>query len=520
MLNRDYHIYTGGQITWRFPIYLCLVYYWVLLGMIEAGRPKLAQIPPLIKHVEFLDPPQKKLIRGYLASLKKAWFGSSFEETIELLKGVQGLYVESVLGVPMWSTSSFYAYRKDLLGVVNVDTYGIVNQYTFMNAYKADGSPIRMGLPYAPLALNIMHSYSTSDYQVLDRIFTGLVDIAPYTTVRDQPWVAQDWDVGTWVDPEDGEEKSVVDFWLRKDVYWVEPETGDLKSQFTAEDYEFTCHYIYAKLPPEVPFLGCPHHGRFKDIYNVIVIDDFHVRVFMNASSYWALYWPTYPLLPKNVWLRETLAVNGNAYFEAGVNITLPDIVPLPKPVVSGSADTHVRVQLTDSSQVSLEWGREFTWTKGNLVVKVDSVGGLPINKVWVDYWRDGDARGYCPGCLDWREIMVGCGPYYITEILPGVGGHIVLKRNPYFFLHTPPLGEVDWWWRHVAGAKPRSGYYKVDMGDVDLAMEAYGTTGTAVPDSHWFPGADVQALGEEIDIYDIATICDRYGQEFGHPPP
>jgi len=513
MEDRDYHIYIGGQITWRFPIYLCLLYYWVFLWLLPGG---LVEIPPLIKHLYWLDPLHKKLIESYLTSLEEAWMSPSYEETMGVIKDAQGFYVESVLGVPVWCTSSFYAYRKELLGVVNMDAYGIVNSYTFMNAYRTDGGPIRIGLVSWPIQMNILHSRYSVDYQILDRIFSDLMSVPPYNLVVDQPWVAQDWDVGTWINPETGNESTVIDYWFRKDVYWVEPVTGTQGPQFTAKDYEFTCHYIYACSP------GCPHHGRFKDIYNVTIIDDFHVRVFMNVSSYWASYWPTYPLLPKDVWLREPLAVQQSAYFEAGVNITLLGVIPLPEPVVSGSVDTNVKARLTDGSEAWLEWGKDFTWTKGNLVIKVDSIESVPIDKVWVDYWIYGNAAGYYLGGLDWKETMVGCGPYYVTDI-HRLDGYVVLKRNPYFWMDTPPLGEIDFAWKWGPSdvpEGPRTGYFKVDIYDVVLVNGAYGSTGNGIPSENWWPGADLVLPCCKIDIYDVVTVTNKYGTEFGHPPP
>ena len=119
-----------------------------------------------------------------------------------------------------------------------------------------------------------------------------------------------------------------------------------------------------------------------------------------------------------------------------------------------------------------------------------------------------------------WNEILGGCGPYYVTSIIYGIGGHISLKRNPFFFLETPLTGEVDWNWKWSGGTKPRSGCYKINIYDLTLVAGAYGSQAKSVPSSNWFAGADLAPEGGKIDLFDIVTVSSKYGQEFGHPPP
>jgi hypothetical protein len=292
---------------------------------------------------------------------------------------------------------------------------------------------------------------------------------------------------------------------------------GNQIAHFTAYDYEFTCHYMYAQ--GYEPLLHIPHYGRFQDIFNATIIDPFHVKVFMNITSYWAPNGPTYPILPKDAWLQPILANQKTAYFETYANISLPGTINLEERVVSGSNDTKIEVQLADSSRETLVWGRDYTWTTGNLIMKVDSIRGVPIEKVWVDYWAYGDSQGYTPANRDWTEILIGFGPYYVTQLTPGGGGVIAFKRNPFFFMDTPLLGEIDWSWKWQTSPRPRSGYYQIDIYDVVKAADAVGSQGTGFPDPLWFPGADVAPPGGKIDIYYIVTITGKYGQKFGQPP-
>jgi ABC-type transport system substrate-binding protein len=518
MVDHDYHIYVGSQPSYRFPFWWYLT---AILVFTYASSGQQWTYAKLWEHWDEYGYVQDRIYDTGLGSLlEEILTAPSFQEALKYTKKAQGVYVENVFEIPVCSIRSFFAYCKNLVGTVNEEGFGIDNPYTFLNTYRTDDpdQPIRVGLVNVPIKLNPLYSLNQHDWKCLDKIYAGLLSYNPYDLSIDQPWVAQDWDAGTWLDPDDGMNKTVIDYWFRKDVYWVKPVTGEADGRFTAKDYEFTCHYIYDQFPC-VPTLsvGCPHLDKFENIYNVTIIDDFHVRVYMNVSSMWAYLWPTYPLLPKHVWLKDSLAYEEEAYFEVNSNITLPSIVPLDHHVVSGSEDTQIEVQLIDGGEGNLTWGKDFTWKGGNLYIKIDSVNGVEIDKVWLDYWRNGDANGYYPGGLPWQQVLEGCGTHYVVNISPGEG--FVCDANRHFFLETPPLGEIDWRWKW-AGSKPRSGYYKIDIYDVTVVCGAYGSTGTGIPDPNWSPGADLAPEGGEINIYDVNTATSKYGTEFGHPPP
>jgi hypothetical protein len=105
-----------------------------------------------------------------------------------------------------------------------------------------------------------------------------------------------------------------------------------------------------------------------------------------------------------------------------------------------------------------------------------------------------------------------------------------VFKRNSYFFLQTPPLGEVDmyWWWgardtsRPLGG--PRRGDFVVDSYDVAYVTVSYGSSGYLEPTTSppWFPGADLAPsyteevpYGGKIDGYDVAVVFTAAGWPF-----
>ncbi|HUV98145.1 MAG TPA: hypothetical protein VMW14_01425, partial [Candidatus Paceibacterota bacterium] len=120
--------------------------------------------------------------------------------------------------------------------------------------------------------------------------------------------------------------------------------------------------------------------------------------------------------------------------------------------------------------------------------------------------------RGYTPGNIPWQTIFEGAGMYYCTAFTPGIGGSITLKRNPFYYMETPPLGEIDF-------VRKPNGAYKVDIFDLAIAGGAFGSQGTGVPSSNWWPGADLAPQGGVVDILDEVTVAGvNWDKEYDHP--
>lgn len=468
--SRDYHIYTGAWGVGRFPTYLYFLYhsnFWFPVG------PNYVAPPGMYPELDVL--------------LEGIYFAASFDEAIANCKKALGIFVENVITIPLWNFKYYYAYRKGLQGIVSMDAYGIDNSYTFLNAYKVGESPIRMGLIHPPIRLNPLYTSDYYGWQVLDRIYTGLLSNAPYDVARDQPWVAQDWDVSTWIDPDAGEEKTKLIFWFRKDSYFSDG------VQFTAEDYAFSMWYIYA-------FPDAWNWDAAMDIHH-IELKDFNddgwkeAEVYMDKLSFWTLYAPTYPLLPKHRWLRAPLTTTDTPITESHT-VTTPDKVPL-----SGKP---VWIESVHSPTLGRDLVRftEWNWVKGKLEILAD----LGTVNIEVIYWAAGDARGYTPSDLPWKEILIGNGIYKLIDLQPGVGGWAVFERNSYSTIDVP-LGEVDFYWHWQDTTKPRGGNYRIDHNDLELVHAAYGSTGDGIPDPTWFPGADLFPLSGLIDDFDLAVV-------------
>lgn len=501
--GRDYHWYTGGWGLGKYPLYtysLFHSYFWIVAGanrvtgMNESNLPNYPELDDLLYNI---------------------YFAESVEASKAACQKAMGLFTELCVLIPLWSTRAYWAYSADLLGVPNMDGYGPENGYTFMNAYKADATPVKMGIITAPKALNVLYSSWVYDYQCLDRmsVWAG-IGAPPYDIMTDQASWVQDWHTSTWFDPEAGENKTKVTKWFRTDAYFAAPVTGDFKGRVNVSDYLFSAFYGYA-------LEDHWHYGSWMDVHHYKVVDEFCVEIYYDATSYWLTYAADGPMLPRHVWLQTPLTTTDTSiieYFHEGTNVTTPGVVPL--------TGEPVWIESVTADGVPLTMFIDYNWVKGQLEIYNDYANCTDIH---VDYWAAGSADGYFPGDLPWETILEGAGMYYAVDLMKAAGGYLRLKRNPYYFLETPPLGEVDFVWKWGArdGTRPapdvpegpRTGYYKIDIYDVVLAAGAYGSQGSGVPDTHWFPGADIASPGGKIDIYDIVTICGKYGTEWGHPP-
>jgi hypothetical protein len=409
----------------------------------------------------------------------------------------------------LWSYSSYWAYAKTLVGVVNENGYGIENPYTFMNAYRVGGGPIRMATISGPDRLNILHSQWYFEYAVLDRVYTGGMSVQPYDLAVDQPWVIQDWETGTWDDA--GTSKSMVTYYIRKDVGIVEPVTGDLVRFFDAHDFEFTVWYNYA-------FTDSWQFASFMDVRYTKIVDVngdgwMEFQVYFDDNSYWFYSAPTYPLLTKTELLDQLCATTTDAWAQVGT--AQYDLTNNVVQVVSATLDGAPLVEGVD---YLIRAGYDMTAHNGFVPLR-DLTGAISIT-----YWyADLPSTGFYLAGLPWQDTMYALGHHYpvsMTTDPPGIGDTVVLAKNTFFFMETPLLGEIDWAWKWQGSVKPRSGFYKIEIFDVVRATGAYCTRGDGVFNPKFFPGADLDQTDLcHIGIFDLVSITGKYGKTFGAPP-
>jgi ABC-type transport system substrate-binding protein len=509
---RDYHIYTGGWNLGRYPTYLFGLFHesnWYPDGsnyVTGMNKSNLPNYPDLDE------------------DLYDVYYAPSMADFVTAVKKASGkLVCDYCVNIPLWSYKSWWAYSKNLVGIVNMDGYGLENSYTFLNAYKVDDAatpgdesqdPIRMGTVHAPKDLNMLYSTWYYDYAVLDRFSASLLSVNPYALSIDQPWLAQDWEVTTWYDPQDDETKTKVTYWIRKDVWWHAPVTGEAVQQFTAHDVEFSIWYIY-------PHTDAWNWPMARDVHHTHLIDNFTIEVYFDSASIFHVYAPTGPLLKKHA-LQPLLCKEECYPFE----VTEPR-VPSDKDILPGGSIVQIINATKYPEDIPLVEGVDYevfgTGAPDYCHNEIHWLRPLePGETVVFCYWTpDLDPHGYYLANLPWEQTFYSLGPYYVTAMSEGVGGYAIMDCNPTFFLETPPLGEIDWMWYWSGTTKPRSGYYQINLYDAVTLLKAYGTRGDTCPvPPNWMPGADIDANDLcHVGLYDAVGLLKVYGTKFGIPP-
>jgi len=506
MDERNYHIYTGGWSFGRYPTFLYYGYsgdhYWpggsnYVTGMNESNLPNYPDYDELAHDMYYTD---------------------SIESARTAAKAAAALgWCEYVFNIPLWSRKYFVGWRKTMPGVVNQAGIGLDNPYQFLNAYNTLDGPIRMGTVAAPEALNPLYSVWYYDYAVLDRVYEGLMMINPYDLGTNQPGAAQDWEVGTWIDPDPGpdepSEKNKVTYYLRKDVGVISP-TGTFMRYLNAYDLEFGCWYTYV-------FDDGWIWDYYSDVHHTRVVDDYTIEFYFDEASYWFYTRPQYPIFPKTE-LIDTLCTTTSTTITVAANVTAGTTYWLDcDPIVTvTSDDIPVDYKIVAGYET-------YTHTYTHTGISFDTVpadGTYTINY----YTPSLDPHGYYLAGLDWTQTWYSFGPFYPTEIVPSVGGHASFNKNTYYWMQTPPLGETDWRWIwETPGGIPGpenpgrdSGHFKIEIYDLVKATASYCHSGSGPYDPKYFPGGDLDAsdLGH-VGIYDLVSITGKYGMEWGTPP-
>ena len=504
--DRNYHIYTGGWSFGRFPTYLFFLYH--TMFWYEWGPNYV--VPPGHPQADYED-----------MILEKIYYAETLADAQNASRWYTHEHVIHCKNIPLWSYTSYVAWRKEIAGVVNMVGYGVVNDYTFLNAYRVDNpdAPIRMACISTWDRLNILYSQWYYEYALLDRVYTGLIAVNPYDLATDIPWVAQDWEVGTWIDPRDGYEKTKVTYWFRNDVGGATPVTGDFCGFFDAQDYEFTVWYNYA-------FDDSWQWSSFMDIHHIEVDECRKVTVYFDDVSMWFVYAPTYPLLAPSTILLDQLCE------EHCVSFTGADLVEVSPGYFEYQFTTDQVVKVLNAT-VNGTPIKEYAAGEGDFYIRagydtfchnvfVNLTSFAPTDVITICYYTpvpDGAGGTYLGANIgySWENNMFAYGPYYPVSISTTSAA---LNKNPYFHLETPLLGEIDWRWYYSGTVKPRKGYYKIDILDVVKCTGAYCSRGDGEYDPTYMPGADIDASDLcHVGILDLVTITGKYAETFGTPP-
>jgi hypothetical protein len=416
--DRNYHIYTSGwRITNCFAsYYLYHSEFWYpnghnyVTGMNESNLPNYPQLDELLEDL---------------------YHASTFEEAKEKCKEALGFLVEKCINIPLVTPIDFLAYRKEVQGIIkpnkSVWTYNyhiILNRYNLLSAFKSDGSPIRVGVHFRIEDLNVLFDvFWPSKLDALRMIYDDLTYFPPDGSAYYIPWQSS-WNIELWYDAETGENKTKFTFYLTNSSYWVKPVTGEILGRMTAYDFEFSAWYVQQ-------YPDCRWWPGEDQIHHIKVIDELTVEVYMNTKGIYGFTELTFPILPKNTWTSfQQLAELKTVTFIEGSNVTTPGYIDLPYQDI-GAPVAIEQISVDGNELIRYE---DYDLVLERIRIYKDLPAGAVIN---VTYWARGNAEGTFPGNLPWQEILVGNGPFYITQLDLYDGRYIYFKANPYYSI-TP----------------------------------------------------------------------------------
>jgi len=180
---------------------------------------------------------------------------------------------------------------------------GINSWWTFLNAYPeghlmgdCKHMTIRYGFSVPALrSLNPIYANDYWEWEVLNKIYDTLLKEDPYT-LEDIPWIAKNWEIGTWRSPIDGIARTKIKLTLDTCKKWQDG------IPFSAADVIFTMQ----ELPKILAKRGLPPpwwHQKVKFIHNVNIIDPCNIEILFDVQSIWALHWiGELKILPKHIW--------------------------------------------------------------------------------------------------------------------------------------------------------------------------------------------------------------------------
>jgi ABC-type oligopeptide transport system substrate-binding subunit len=514
MIGKNYHIYSAGWSMGRLPT--------GMYGWFHSSR-YLVDAMSTNYHTGF-DKYGNPMFPELDAMLTQLYYPTDLTAAKTACQDAQDYIMRHKIFIPLWCSKSFYAYGN-LLGTVNEAGYGpeYTNTYLPLNAYRADnpGAPIRVGIKNPPICLNYILVSWVWEVAVLSRFQDSFMDLTPYNVVVDMPWVAYDWEVSTWVDPEGGANKTLVKYWLRKGQNWIQSVTGAVLGERNATDHPFNCWY-YDATTAAIPYTG------YRDIKYILLPNDCEVDVYFDLNSYWSWLNPWGRDMYPPAWRQEPISHLRTDVWIEGTNMTTPGVLSAAGNRSEGTPIEIVSIDV-DGTPLTQDTTPYLSTHTGQYVIAGSTAGGPKI-KVFADYadgqvltatyWARGDYTGNTPGSKPWQQILIGSGPHYISELNPVIGGSVKFKANRNYWLETPPLGEVDWTWYYVDGPKPRSGFFTIDILDVVKCTAAYDSHGSGVPDPAWCSGADLAETCGVIDIFDVVSVTGKYEEKFGEPPP
>jgi ABC-type transport system substrate-binding protein len=314
MVGKDYHMYTAGWIyIGPDPDYLYDLYHW--------DNYYHPEDPPNFGAISKHDTD----MQTYLWNIKVA---TNVADALENTLLFQEQFAATASEIPLASTSAPKAYSKWYTGgnngvakdpddgenkyrglpwtdVVNEKGQGENSWYTTLNAYPVgeDFGDGNMVMRYGwkdntmPQTLNPMYSSWCWEREIIGRVYDSLGGRDPMTKGPMQvPFLAENWTVGTWVDPRNGETKTAIEVQIRPNVLWSDGEP------LTIDDVIYT----FIGMPKALRDKGCPDvwwQTTLNQIAGFYRLDEYTIRVLMQVNAVWAVNWVVGNIIvPKHLW--------------------------------------------------------------------------------------------------------------------------------------------------------------------------------------------------------------------------
>jgi hypothetical protein len=188
--------------------------------------------------------------------------------------------------------------RREWLGIVNQTYFGVNSWGTFLNAYP-NGSrygngnmTIRYGFSTTQLlSLNPLNANYFWEWQVLDKVYDTLMKRDPYT-LQIEPYLAENWTVGTWND--NGVDHTKVAVTIRSDAKFMD------SMPVTLADVVFSL----VEVGPLAIKKGFPPPSSYlQDVKSFAILDAYTLEILFDVLDPGMLD-PivSVPILPKHIW--------------------------------------------------------------------------------------------------------------------------------------------------------------------------------------------------------------------------
>jgi ABC-type transport system substrate-binding protein len=442
MAQYNYHIYTAGWSLGRTP--LAFYSFFNEIGIYPYGANfYLVQDPEMNAATDALYPECVSIPDAHIAADE-----------------CQRLETEKAYNVPVYTSASYYAYRKGLLGVAATKGYGLTTalDIPLLNSRHADFpavSNIRYGTKSPPNLINPLFSQWLWDYEVIDRIFTGPMGLNNYkisvgksSTGGDLPWMLYDWQLDN-LGPGGN---TRVTYWFRDDITWHDG------TPFTVDDFNYTI------------FLGAYYDDSwgYPDFVHVTTfekLDDYTCRITYDGPSFWFLYTPLYDLVPEHTY----------------------NLIPLPDPLDPdfytyghhgywpGKDDPNVNGTIADEPDLFWIGTNMWAYVHGS---HTEGVGGGITLESYDGFWMS-LVVGEMDFAYKWNAGAAPQGGSYTIGLTD-----LVLFAKAY-------------------GTR----------GDGAVPKIVPGETGA------WNPGADLAGPSGVVGLTDLVTLANAYGDTWGQNP-